>query len=303
MSSARLSVSLVVPAYNHAAYLEQAIESVLAQTHPGIEVIVLDDGSTDETAAKLAKYADRFHVESQANMGQAATLNKGWRMARGEVLGYLSADDYLHPRAVAEAVAALESHPEVMVVYPDFALVNEISAVTGTVVAPEFEYGDMVLRLVCPPGPGAFFRRTVFDIEGGWNESLRRIPDFDFWLRAGLCGPFLRIPQILAYYRVHAGAQSFSPVDPVRADEYTRVMSTLYRSGRLPEAIASRESEAVATSRLYSARLHLVSGRYLAAWQRCLSAFRGSPEKLLEVQSWRLLASGIIWRMRVRSRS
>ena len=78
-------VSIVIPAYNHARFLGQAIESVLAQTHPQVELIVLDDGSTDGTREVLAKYAGRFHCESQANMGQAATLNKGWAMARAMI--------------------------------------------------------------------------------------------------------------------------------------------------------------------------------------------------------------------------
>jgi glycosyltransferase involved in cell wall biosynthesis len=78
------SVSIVVPAYNHARYLPQALDSLLAQDHPDLEVIVLDDGSTDATPEVLERYTGRVRWERQANMGQAATLNRGWRMARGE---------------------------------------------------------------------------------------------------------------------------------------------------------------------------------------------------------------------------
>jgi glycosyltransferase involved in cell wall biosynthesis len=86
-------VSIVVPAYNHADYLKECIESILAQDYPRVELIVLNDGSTDMTPAILLAYGDRFRWENQANMGQSATLNKGWAMASGDILAYLSADD------------------------------------------------------------------------------------------------------------------------------------------------------------------------------------------------------------------
>ena len=120
------SVSMVVPAYNHARFLEQAVESVLAQTYPAVELIVLDDGSTDGTREVLAKYGD-IRWETQTNMGQAATLNKGWGMASGDLLGYLSADDYLHPEAVKSAVECLERHADAVLAYPDFVQVNDRS--------------------------------------------------------------------------------------------------------------------------------------------------------------------------------
>lgn len=296
-------VSIVVPAYNHAGFLGQAIESVLAQTHPRVELIVLDDGSTDATATVLEKYAGRFHFESQSNIGQAATLNKGWAMAQGDVLGYLSADDFLHPEAVGAAVLALRESPRAVVAYPDFELVDEMSRTTGIVRAPEFAYRDMVLRMVCPPGPGAFFRRAAFASEKGWDERLRRIPDFEFWLRMGLHGDFVRIPRVLAYYRVHAGAQSFSPVDAMRADEYVRVIEGFFEGERLPADLVPHAAAAKANAELNAARLHLLSGRYRIAIERSFSAVRRAPGKLLEPGAWRLLLSGILWRYRILGQS
>ena len=100
-------VSIVIPAYNHATYLDEAIQSILKQDYPNIELIVLDDGSTDNTRAVLAKYAGMFHWETHKNMGQANTLNKGWQMSKGEVLSYLSADDVLLPHAVSTSMKYL----------------------------------------------------------------------------------------------------------------------------------------------------------------------------------------------------
>ena len=116
--------TLVVPAYNHAAYLAHAIDSVLRQDYSNIELIVLDDGSTDGTRAVLEGYSSQFHWETHTNRGQAATLNKGWEMSHGEILSYLSADDRLLPHAVSEAVTVLSARSELVMTYCDFHLIN-----------------------------------------------------------------------------------------------------------------------------------------------------------------------------------
>lgn len=292
-------VSIVIPAYNHARFLGQAIESVLAQTHPGVEVIVLDDGSTDGTRQLLANYGGRFRWETQPNMGQAATLNKGWGMAAGDLLGYLSADDYLHPGAVARAVNCLERHGDAVACYPDFAQVDEDSRTLRTIRTPEFSYDDMVLRGVCAPGPGTFFRRAAYARTGDWNPALRRIPDFEYWLRLGLLGRFQRIAEVLAYYRVHEGAQSFSSVNEARADEFITVIDALLEQPSLPSSVRERRRQARANALLYASRLHLMSGRFAIGCARAAAALRADPLAVLRPGSYRLLASGLLWRLRI----
>jgi glycosyltransferase involved in cell wall biosynthesis len=191
-------VSIVIPAYNHAGYLDEAIQSVLAQDYPNIELIVLDDGSSDATPEVLRKYSGRFHWETHHNMGQAATLNKGWKMAKGDILGYLGADDLPLPGCVRAAVEVLEAGPDLVLTYCDFELIDPHSHFIRTVCAEEFDYRKMVADFVCAPGPGVFFRRAAFERAGGWDPSLRQMPDYECWLRLGLVGTFKRIP--------HAGA-------------------------------------------------------------------------------------------------
>src|SRR5258705_5071646 len=134
MSSCLPTVSIIIPSYNHADYLSQAIDSVLAQDYAAVELIVLDDGSTDATREVLERYKGRFYSETQANIGQAATLNKGWKIARGDILGKLSADDTLLPTAISEAVRALMDNPRALVAYPDFQLIDPDSAPVKNVV-------------------------------------------------------------------------------------------------------------------------------------------------------------------------
>jgi glycosyltransferase involved in cell wall biosynthesis len=117
-------VSIVIPAYNHANYLDAAIQSVLKQDYPNIELIVLDDGSTDNTHQVLESYGNQFYWETQKNMGQANTLNKGWRMAKGDILAYLSADDVLLPQATSDSVKCLLANPRSVLCYGDFELID-----------------------------------------------------------------------------------------------------------------------------------------------------------------------------------
>ena len=293
------SVTIVIPAYNHARFLGRAIESVLAQTHVEIELIVLDDGSTDATPQVLAGYGSRFRWESQANLGRAATLNKGWGMSKGEILGYLSADDYLHPDAAARAVECLARNADAVLAYPDFTQVNEQSRALRTIRAPEFSYEDMVLCGVCPVGPGAFFRRAAYERTGGWNVALRQVPDFEYWLRLGLLGRFQRIPEVLACYRVHEGAQSFSAVSGPRAEEIVGVMDALLARPELAASLRARAREARANALLFAARLHLLSGRLATGVARAAAALRTEPGAALWRRTYRLLASGLLWRLRL----
>jgi glycosyltransferase involved in cell wall biosynthesis len=290
-------VSIVVPCYNQADYLKQAIESVLSQDYPRIELIALDDGSTDDTQTVLAAYAGRFHCESHANMGQAATLNKGWRMSEGEILSYLAADDFLLPGAVRTSVEKLVADPEIVLTYCDFNIVDPKSRVLRQVRTREFSYSDLAVEIICQPGPGVFFRRSAFERAGFWDGLLRQIPDYEYWLRLGLEGAFARIPKILAAYRVHERSQSFAPVSAGGAEEIVNVMSTHFRRTRLPPEIARGKLEAMSNAHIVAARLHLRSSRYLAALKHMKQAFELSPSRYLRFRTWKLLAYGLFNRI------
>src|SRR5919201_4561147 len=122
-------VSIVMATRNRPAWLRTAIDSVLRQDYPDLELLVIDDGSTDETPDLLRDYArrnppERFRFLRQANMGQARSLNRGYELARGEILGYLSDDDLLAPGAVSRLVTELED-PEVVAAYPGYWIIDE----------------------------------------------------------------------------------------------------------------------------------------------------------------------------------
>lgn len=291
------TVSIVIPAYNHADFLRECIESVLDQNYTQIELIVLDDGSTDSTASILASYGGRFQWESHSNMGQSATLNKGWAMAKGDILGYLSADDVLRPDAVSKSVFELMSQTEIVATYCDFDLIDQKSRRVRTVTTPNFDIKDLVFDLVCQPGPGAFFRRASYLEAGPWDTNLRQNPDLDFWLRLSLRGRFLRIPVVLAGFRVHDGSATYKSANQPRADEAILIASRFISTSCLPDWIRKSSKRIITTGYIASAQLHLRAGRLLMGMQRLTCALRISPRTLLSKRSVHLLVSAVIGRV------
>lgn len=292
-TDSRPLVSIVTPTYNQAAYVAESIRSVLAQDYPNIEYRVLDDGSTDDTPAVLRQFDGRVQCERHVNMGQSNTLNKGWQQSRGKYLGYLSSDDRLLPHAVSRLVDALESHPEVSVVYCDFDLIDKHGQVVQNVVSPDFDYTQLVEDLNCQPGAGVLFRREVFDQTGGWNPELRKIPDFEFWLRASRFGPFLRVAQTLAEYRVHEESTTMRPLSYERSMEIVGTMRAYWQhDARSPSARRS-----VARAHYSAAKSHARSGRVLATFAQFWAACRLVPRYLIRRFAWRgLVSSYLIYR-------
>jgi glycosyltransferase involved in cell wall biosynthesis len=290
-------VSIVIPAYNHARFVDEAIQSVLAQDYPNKELIVLDDGSKDDTAAVLRKYEGLFHFETHSNIGQAATLNKGWRMARGVLLSYLSADDALLPGAVSSAVAHLRSSPDVVLVYPDFNLVDKTGRTLRAVSAPEPDHLRMLSNCICAPGPGVFFRREGFEATGGWNVELRQMPDFDYWLRLGLHGRFQRIPEVLASFRVHEESQTFAKSDERRCDEPIRIITRFYEANPLSPALTSVRREALASAHLLAAQLHFRAGRFRTGLNRLVNGVQAHPRLLVSSRPLRAVGHGLLSRV------
>ena len=293
-------VSIVTPTYNQAEYLAETIESVLAQDYPNFEYIVLDDGSTDDTSEILKRYDGRIRHERHENMGQANTLNRGWSMASGSLIGYLSSDDLLEPNAFTKLVKALTARPDASVAYCDFTLIDAEGQRFRTVNTEEFDEVRLCVDLVCQPGPGALFRREVFDRMGGWAGYLRQVPDFEFWLRASKFGPFVRVPEVLAHYRIHDGSASFRPTTVERSMEIVGVMSEYWglQTGQ-------KVNHSLAMANLVAAKSHAQSGRFAAGFAQWTQALRYSPKMLWSKLAWRIIASGLLRRSlhRLRQRS
>ncbi|HKA44153.1 MAG TPA: glycosyltransferase family 2 protein [Burkholderiales bacterium] len=299
-------VSIVIPSYNHGRYLGAAIDSVLAQDYPRVELIVIDDGSTDNSPEVLAQYTGRVHWERQANQGQAATMNRGWLMSSGDILGFLSADDFLLPEVVSRSVRALQDDPGAALVYCDFNLVDPTSALVRRVRAPEATYFQMVTQFICAPGPGAFFRRSAFEKAGLWDLTLRQMGDYEYWLRLGMHGRLMRIPEVLAAFRVHPGSQTFGNAHRLLPEEPVDIIRRYFERPDVPDDIRAARNQALSTAYLISAQLHFRAGSYRRGLGALRRAFELKPGNLFSLRFTRIafnaafnrLGHRILWSVR-----
>lgn len=206
------AVSVVIASYNMAKYLGQAIESVLAQQWQDLEVIVVDDGSTDDTAEVLARFAGDSRVRAivQENQGQPRAKNAGVRACRGDYVAFCDADDYWLPHKLTAQLPLFEQNPRVGVVYSPITKL----LVDGTMHAQagrKFYRGDvlerMFLRNLVPFGT-AVVRRECLVATNGFDESVPMGIDWALWLRIGVDWEFDFVPEPTYVYRIWPGQMS-----------------------------------------------------------------------------------------------
>jgi GT2 family glycosyltransferase len=195
-------VSIVTPSLNQGKFIEESILSVLGQDYPRIEYLVVDGGSTDRTLDVLGRFDGSLRWISEPDRGQAAAINKGFRLASGELLGWLNSDDTYEAHAVSTAVEHLRGHPDDALVYGDATHVDA----DGKEIGPCAYVGPADLdRLVHESDyivqPAAFFRRSAFEAVGGLDESLHWGMDYDLWLKIARRYPIAYVPRKLARYR------------------------------------------------------------------------------------------------------
>jgi hypothetical protein len=206
-----VSVTIVVPTFNRAAWLPGAIDSVLEQDHDDLEVLVVDDGSGDGTAAILERYAaahdpGRFRALNQSNSGQAVAINRGWQEARGDLVGYLSDDDRLLSGAVGRLAEALEGRPEAAIAYPGYHVIDGDGAVLDTIRPIEYTPRAAFRQHDTVIGPGALIRKAAIAGDDGWEPEFRWMGDFVLWIKLASKGAAIRLPEPLALWRRHPEA-------------------------------------------------------------------------------------------------
>ncbi len=207
-------VSVIIPTYNRAEMVGEAVQSALNQSYPHVEVIVVDDGSTDGTEELVRReFGDRIRYLYQENSGRSRARNRGIEAATGDAFIFLDSDDWLLPNAAEDGVAFLQAHPDVEVAYGD----GYYTDATGKRLSrlsderPAVPRGRLLAVMVLhnlPIAPhAAIVRRRALDRLGGppwFDESLRGAEDADFWLRLAAAGaPFAEHEAIVCLYRLH----------------------------------------------------------------------------------------------------
>lgn len=202
-------VSIIIPCYNGETFLRESVDSALGQSYASKEVIVVDDGSTDRSAAILETYGDRIRFVRQANAGPSTARNTGISVSRGHVVAFLDADDYWDSEFLAKMMAALDASGA------DFAYCGwqnvGLPGDRGKPFIPDDYSGEnkveLLLRNARWPVHGALCRKDLITSAGSFDTSLPSAEDFDLWLRVVAFCKIVRVPEVLAYYRFHAGSQ------------------------------------------------------------------------------------------------
>lgn len=274
-------VSIVTPTFNRVGLLPETINSILNQTWPNIEYIVVDDGSSDGTADYLATLSDRVTVIRQANAGQTAALSAGWALARGKYLGYLSDDDILLPDVVTSIVRHLENEPGAAAAFPNSNLIDHKGRAVQERVGRPFTLRSVVVDHECFIGPGALFRRDVYEKTGNWDPKCRVAPDMEFWTRVGSIGRIDFLSDVIALYRIHAGSLSVHGIASDKmVDEFIYIANKFFDGPFCPAALRDSKPQSLASAHLMAARGHLRAGRLRSFARSLLVARRYDPAAL-----------------------
>lgn len=204
-------VSIITPSLNQVRYLEATIESVLNQSYPNIEYIIIDGGSDDGSVELIKKYANRLaYWVSETDQGQTEAINKGFSQAKGEVLAWLNSDDTYLPDAVSTAMDYLMGHPETGLVYGDTNFIDEHDNLLGLFPARQTSHARIRRGYVHIPQQAAFWRSDLWKQVGPLDPTFYFAMDYDLWVRLSRVSEIKYVPGVLANFRLHGDSKTIS---------------------------------------------------------------------------------------------
>lgn len=277
-----MTISIVIPCYNGAPWLGEALASVAAQTRDDWEAVVVDDGSTDDSAAIARQWRERdgrVRLVQQANAGLPAARNAGARASAGDFLVFLDCDDLFEPEFIETMIAAIENAPDLS----GCACEQIVMHTDGTRPVQHLPGGGERLAIddILPCNGwaphAAVVRRSLFEKIGGFDASLRSVEDWDFWLRALAVGDFAAVRRPLARYRRHDKQMSGNFMR--MAESVARVMDGFERRHRgiIERYGRARHHENSARLVLVYAEKAYGTGRKWLAMKLSLMAWRRAP--------------------------
>lgn len=217
-------VSVIIPAHNYGKYLKRALRSVLSQQFTDYEIIVVNDGSTDDTAEALVEFNNHPKIKiitHTENQGLVRSCHEAIQVSTGEYIIRLDADDYFDENALSVLSNILDINPEIGLVYPDYFLISEEGNVSDYVRLPKVGKEAILLDLPAN-GAGTMFRRSCYDAVGGYDLSLRWQDDYDLWLKFIKYFQIYNVNLPLFYYRRHGTNMSSNMKEKLRARRYVK---------------------------------------------------------------------------------
>lgn len=274
-------VSVVIPAYNGDRFIVEAVESVLQQTYQNFEIIVVDDGSTDCTAAVLKPYFDRIRYVQQSNQGVASARNRGLQLAEGELIAFLDQDDTFLPEKLSLQVANFAANPQLGIVHSGWNITHESDEIISAVQPWQ---GLPVLDLAAwvewkPVFLGAMlFKRNWLERVGKFDDRFQQTNDVDLVLRLALSGCEADwVKQTTVNYRQHENNTSKNVLQQVR--ELEALLDDFFGRSDLPEAVGKLENRSRYQSLVWSAWRLYCSGNELATIQYLRKSLSDRLEK------------------------
>jgi glycosyltransferase involved in cell wall biosynthesis len=286
LSVSGIGVSVIIPAYNRAAYINQTVDSVLEQTYKNLELIVVDDGSTDGTFEKLQEYGDRITLlthEGRANKGQAASINLGLRKATGKYVAILDSDDFWEPNKLDIQVNFLEKQQNVGLVYCNGYGVDADGLRYYDFYSEDpNEQNDpnrVLLDCYILLPQNSLVRKSVYDEVGFFNEEYRSAQDHDMLIRISEVCKFAYLPDFVFNYRRHEDSISAKKQD-VRWTTGFKILEAA--SKRYPyKSSTIRKRKAVLNFRL--GQVFIKQGKYMKALAHLIKAGFLDPLRSLKV--------------------
>jgi glycosyltransferase involved in cell wall biosynthesis len=280
-------VSVVIPTFNCARFLDSAIRTVLAQTYKDFEVIVVDDGSTDETRDVVVQYRAKVHYLYQINRGLSSARNLGLSAASGEFFAYLDADDMWYPDKLERQVTFLDAHKECGLVHSDTTIIDEMDRVihlrfnqeTQRKVPSGYCTMDLLQRSHIQI-PTILERRDIIERVGNFDERLKGVQDYLHWILVAMEGTaFGYIDEPLAMYRWRAG--SLSSNQRRMAEDHVMMFEILL-SEKAPALRCGQEAADILRRRLHAFQRDLayrdrIEGRTDYARRRVIRLIQDSP--------------------------
>lgn len=275
-----MKVSIITPAYNQAHFLEETVRSVLSQDYPDIQYLVLDDGSTDNTMQVVAPFLDRLTYVRHENIGESKTVNKGYAMCHGDIIGVVNSDDPLFTSdAVSRIVNSFKQNADALAVYPDWVSIDETGKLIEKYKQPDYTIQNMLMEFNATLGPGMFIKRSALEKLGVRNETLRYTGDIDISFRLARAGSLAHVPHFLATHRIHSEAASTVAKGEVMAKEVLRLVESSLSSPALPESLSNNHRKILANAYFSASRFCVKNS--VPRWRYIFKALFLGPDIVL----------------------
>jgi glycosyltransferase involved in cell wall biosynthesis len=283
-------ISIVTPSYNQSRFIEETIRSVLLQGYPDLEYIIMDGGSTDDTVEIIRKYEPWItHWTSEKDKGQSHAINKGWSLAKGDIIAWINSDDAYVAGSFEKVSEYFQKQPSVAMVYGDCDIIDEQGRFVKECPTADFNLQDLICNKWFIPQQSTFLRRTVVEAVGGVRDDLHLVMDWEFWVRIALSGNNVSyLPVSLARFRRWGEAKT-SFQSERSAEEKIAVLDDYFEKAEYVPQIQSYRKSAYAHVHCFGCSAYYRNNHTGKALSHLLKAIWFRPSLLKDKKILKLL--------------